>query len=836
MLSRRQFCISLSGAPLYFSGVVQAAGLLDDSSPSSDLESTFLSPPNSARPYVLWMWMGCNISKEGITRDLEAMQTAGIGGATIFSLADTLTPWSGVILNSATPDIVAFTEPWWAMVHHACVEARRLGLELILHNCAGYESSGGTWVTPELSMQQLVWSEQRVQGGSQFSASLKRPLVDMTPGNPFPKVYIPSLGKIEVPQIEAKRMYFRDIAVLAVPAEGLVETRHVIDLSGQMTANGEITWNVPDGDWILYRFGHTTTGAMIQPAQWAAMGLECDKMNSDAVKFHVQHVISEMNKHLGDYVGNPLTTFYCDSYEAGTPTWTPKMRQEFQSRRGYDLISWMPVLAGRTVVSDEQSTRFKQDMKRTIHDLYRDCYWAVPRSLANAAGLKFAAEPYEGPWEIDEVVKFLDLPTVEFWTTNNKFSPSDLEPVVKAAHAGGNRLIGAESFTSAPEFAQWREHPAWLKPIGDAAFCAGVNRINVHHFVQQPWDEKYQPGNAMGRWGIHLGRYQTWWKPGKAWVTYLWRCQSLLQRGSYIAPSVQSVVSFTSETPGLDMQSIHRREDDADIYFVANVSSSEGVVLCSFPSNRKQPELWDPVAGTMRDLPDFEQTTEATRLPLHFSASQSYFILFRKQVARDAAKRQNFPRLTTIAEVEGDWSLHFDPAWGGPAAVSFETLEDWTARKEEGIKYYSGTAIYKKFIDVPDTLGGRRVYLDMGTVKHIADVMLNGDNLGVVWTAPWRIEITKAVRPGKNQLEIAVSNVWANRLIGDERLPPDMVWEQGDPELKGGSFLREFPEWFRRNEKRPSAGRYTFTTWNYFSTDSPLEPSGLIGPVRLLSE
>ncbi len=302
--------------------------------------------------------------------------------------------------------------------------------------------------------------------------------------------------------------------------KGRVDKAQVIDLSGQMTADGEITWNVPEGDWILYRFGHTTTGAMNQPAQWAAMGLECDKMNSDAVTFHVQHVISEMKKHVGDYVGNPLTTFYCDSYEAGTPTWTPKMRQEFQSRRGYDLLAWMPVLAGRTIGSDAETARFKQDMTRTIHDLYRDCYWAVPRPLANAAGLKFAAEPYEGPWEIDEVVKFLDLPTVEFWTTDNRFSPSSLEPVVKAAHAGGNRLISAESFTSAPEFAQWREHPAWLKPIGDAAFCAGVNRINVHHFVQQPWERQVPTRKRHGAMGYSPGPLPDMVEAGKG-MAYL---------------------------------------------------------------------------------------------------------------------------------------------------------------------------------------------------------------------------------------------------------------------------------------------------------------------------
>ena len=109
--------------------------------------------------------------------------------------------------------------------------------------------------------------------------------------------------------------------------------------------------------------------------------------------------------------------------------------------------------------------------------------------------------------------------------------------------------------------------------------------------------------------------------------------------------------------------------------------------------------------------------------------------------------------------------MHFDPVWGGPATVDFETLEDWTTRKEDRIKYYSGTAIYKKTITIPPLDKEKRMYLDLGTVKHIAEVTLNGENLGVVWTAPWRIEIsTKSARPGNNLLEIAVSNVWANRL------------------------------------------------------------------------
>ena len=113
---------------------------------------------------------------------------------------------------------------------------------------------------------------------------------------------------------------------------------------------------------------------------------------------------------------------------------------------------------------------------------------------------------------------------------------------------------------------------------------------------------------------------------------------------------------------------------------------------------------------------------------------------------------------------------------------------------------------------------------------------MNGKHLGVLWTAPWRIEVTSAIKSGDNLIEIAVTNVWANRLIGDEQEPPDWIWEVGDPKIGSGEFMKEFPDWFLKNEPRPSKGRFTFTTWNYFHKDSPLTPSGLLGPVRLMTE
>ena len=845
MLSRRTFCVLLAGAtqqmaghPLTAQSFFPSASGLEGTSAERSIEGRFPDPPASARPYVLWMWMGQNISAAGITRDLEAMHEAGIGGATIFSLSDTVIPWAGHILKSPTPEVISFTEPWWKLVRHAANECHRLGLELILHNCAGYESSGGTWITPELSMQEVVWSEQRVTGGTRFKGTLKQAEVDPHPHAQFPDCYIPSEDKVGVPIVEARRTFYRDIAVLALPAEGVATKDRIVDLSSHMDAHGNLAWEAPAGEWTIYRFGHTTTGAMIQPAQWDAMGLECDKMSKEAVTFHVKHVLGEMKKHLGDQMGKGLTTLYFDSYEAGDPTWTPKMREEFKGRRGYDVVPWLPVLAGRTVGSEAETKTFNKDFKRTIEDLYRDCYWATPGALAHEAGVKFVAEPYEGPWEPGEVVQFLDMPTVEFWTTDNRFSPSAMDRTMKAAHRLSDQLISAEAFTTQPNFGSWNEHPAWLKPIGDAAFCAGVNRFNIHHFVQQPWDEKYRPGNAMGQWGIHLGRYQTWWQPGRAWLAYLWRCQSVLQRGQWIAPSPETSLLIAADEPGPEIQSIHRRDGATEIYFVANVGWTGGKVHCTFPIHGLQPELWDAVANTTRDLREFQAANGTTRLTLDFEPTQSFFVVFRRSLDKTvpAKQGQDFPARTAFAEVEGGWQVHFEPRWGGPGQVKFDQLRDWTHHEDPAIRYYSGTAIYKKSLSIAPPPAGRKLYLDLGSVKHLAEVTVNGKPLGVIWTAPWRVDITDAVRAGENTVEIAVTNVWANRLIGDEQHPPDIIWQQGEPKFKSGYFLKEFPDWFLKGEARPVKERLTFTTWNYFSKDSRLEPSGLMGPVTITAQ
>ncbi len=824
-------------ALLFFTEAGQNTGTYS-STGVTDPEEAFTNPPESAKPGVLWMWMGCNITKEGITKDLEALKKAGFNRTTMFSLADITTSLSAGIDKSPTPEVISWTEPWWDLVRYAAEESKRLGMEFGMFNCPGYETSGGPWITPELSMQDICWSEQRVNGNRRIQIKLDRPEVNPRSNHPFPH-YNRETGEAERPVIPARKTYYKDIAVLAVPAKGNIKLKDIIDLTDKMESGGRIDWNAPRGEWIIYRFGHTTKGALVFPAQWQSTGLECDKMSREAVEFHIGYVISEIQKHLGDLAGKVFTHVHFDSYEAGIPTWTPKMREEFLKRRGYDLTPYLVTFAGRNIGSSQDSIKFRDDFDATIKDLYRDIYFNVLSEKLREANLTFLCEPYGGPWRQDEIMPLVHHVMTEFWTNEGTFTPHELEPTVAALRKSGQNIVEAEAFTGQPQYSKWTETPSWLKPIGDGAFCAGVNRLIIHRFVHQPWDDWYKPGATMGQWGTHFDRTQTWWDQSAAVVKYWQRCQALLQWGN-ISQS-EDDFSIGNTEGSIIIDHIHRESGHTDIYFIANTSHHSGSAVCAFGVCGLQPELWDPVNGTMRDLPEFKIAGGKTTVPLNFDDAQSYFIVFRNKTGDAASEeKRNFPSKNEVLTFKGPWQVIFDPVWGGPAEqVVFESLEDWIDRPEPGIKYYSGTATYKTTFDLSDQLIKDRdaiISLDLGKVKQIARVKLNNKDLGVIWTAPWDVIIPKELLHKKdNQIEIQVTNVWANRLIGDEQQPADCKWAPGR-RAKAGNYLKEFPDWFLRNEYRPSKKRFCFTTWNYFTKDSPLISSGLLGPVTLIKQ
>ncbi len=264
-------------------------------------------------------------------------------------------------------------------------------------------------------------------------------------------------------------------------------------------------------------------------------------------------------------------------------------------------------------------------------------------------------------------------------------------------------------------------------------------------------------------------------------------------------------LDFESDVP---LRYTHRRTDDADIYFVANREERRVDANCTFRITGKSPEVWDPLTGERRDLPEFTANDGRTSVPMRFEPTQSFFVVFRKRATDTKVAGRNFVEAVRVAELSGPWEVSFDPKWGGPEKIVFPNLEDWSQRPESGIKFYSGTATYRKTFDAPapevrgQKSAVRKLYLDLGTVRNLAQVRLNGRDLGAVWCAPWRVDITGAIRAKDNQLAIVVANLWPNRLIGDQSLPPEK--------------------------------RLTSTTWNPFTKNSRLLESGLLGPVTLL--
>lgn len=287
--------------------------------------------------------MGPNFTTDGITRDLEAMKASGIGGATIFNITSGVQESAAPIANNPWPEQIYRGPAYWAAVAHAAREAGRLGLEVGLHNTVGYSTTGGPWITQERSIQRVVWSEVAVSGGAAANVVLPQPTIPRASGWG---------GGIKEPLT-----FYRDIAVLAAPAEGVIERAAIIDLTSRMDAAGRLVWDAPPGAWKIYRFGHAPTGVTPHPVPDDVLGraLEADKMSTEQTRFHWDQVLTPLREHLGAELGRSFRHVLIDSYEAGSQSWTPRFREEFISRKGYDPVPWLLSL-GEPVTHDRKNS------------------------------------------------------------------------------------------------------------------------------------------------------------------------------------------------------------------------------------------------------------------------------------------------------------------------------------------------------------------------------------------------------------------------------------------------------------------------------------------------
>ncbi len=260
---------------------------------------------------------------------------------------------------------------------------------------------------------------------------------------------------------------------------------------------------------------------------------------------------------------------------------------------------------------------------------------------------------------------------------------------------------------------------------------------------------------------------------------------------------------YSGAQAGARIEFVHRTTPHAEIYFVDNRSGHSAAVNATFRVAGKVPEFWRSETGTTEPL-SYRIVDGHTEIPLRLEAWGSGFVVFRRPATQDAV---SLPAETTtsLATVEGPWTVAFQPGRGAPPSIILPALISWPNSPSPGVKYFSGTGTYTKTVDADAAwfVPGAKVWLDLGDVKNLASVNVNGHDLGIVWHAPYRVDVTPALRPGANTLTIEVTNAWVNRLIGDQQ---------------------------------PNAVKYTHADVTPYRADSPLLPSGLLGPVQFLRE
>lgn len=518
-----------------------------------DLEASFVSPPDAARPGVYWYFMDGNLNGKEMTADLESMKSAGLGNL-VFLEVDVGIPKGPVKWMS---------EQWQELFVQTVRDAERLGIDITLGIGPGWCGSGGPWVKPEQSMQHLVYSSVDVNGPQRYSAVLPIPAQRSTPYHNMPNPYYADVAVLAFPRrgpviddIDEKALYVRDpfssapgvkpyLPALAKYTEpggaGVVASREIVDLSRQIKPDGTLEWSVPPGDWTIVRLGQRVTGANTRPAPAAAAGLECDKLDARAVQYHLDQFIGVLLKRLGTRSKeHGLTTLHMDSWESGAQNWTPSLLDEFKKRRGYDARGWLLAYSGRAIDGVEKSERFLWDLRLTCQELVLENHAAVVKKYGRERGLSLSIEPYDmnpaGDLDLGAVA---DVPMAEFWDSGGFDTSYSCFEASSIAHIMGRPIVSAESFTGGGLDA----YPWSLKNRGDWAFGAGINRFVFHTWAHQALGDGYKPGMTMGPYGVHWHRNQTWWPMVSAYHRYISRCSQVLRQGV----AVSDVLYLTPE-------------------------------------------------------------------------------------------------------------------------------------------------------------------------------------------------------------------------------------------------------------------------------------------------
>jgi len=523
--------------------------LFTQCSTKNTLKKDFINPPHSSLPGVYWYFMDGNLSRGEMTKDLESMKEVGISNVIFLEVG----------LGVPRGPVDFMSEEWQDLFVHAVREAERLGIKILLGAGPGWCGSGGPWVKPEEAMRHLVSSETEISGNKKIDIMLPVPEQRSTRWHKMKDPYyedvavyaIPASAKPVIKDINEKALYQREpysIAIVKPHLPALAEYDKIgeskiltgidiIDISQYLQEDGRLVWDAPEGNWTIVRMGTRVTGAGTRPAPKPVLGLESDKLSSEAFKNHLKNytdILLEKTSPRKEGVG--WTGFHMDSWESGAQNWTDDIVEEFEKRRGYDPEPYFLAYTGRAVGSMEISERFLWDLRITCKELILENHAGFAKDYANKNGLELTIEPYDmnpaGDLDLGAVA---DVIMAEFWS--KRFGAVTYYAVIEAtsiSHITGQPIVGAEAFTAGWKEA-WQEYPWSMKDQSDWALAMGVNRFVYHTFAHKPLGDEHRPGMTMGQYGVHWDRGQTWWPMVEAYHKYISRCSHMMQQGQAVS-------------------------------------------------------------------------------------------------------------------------------------------------------------------------------------------------------------------------------------------------------------------------------------------------------------
>ncbi|MBQ6007097.1 MAG: hypothetical protein IJL17_01060 [Kiritimatiellae bacterium] len=491
---------------------VLSVGIIALVSSAQTLEEGFLNPPKANRPQV-WWWFDATAPDAAITRDLEGLKRVGVSGFHIYG---------GSVTGKG----------WMPRVKWALHEANRLGLDGIV--MIGAAGCGHAQTDPRHAQKDLVFTVGKLE--------VPRRVEDAAPyrndgraGRPRPAVKLPKKGVKETPKnADGSPKYYWDIAVLAMPdTTNDVPLAEVRDVSCHLNREtDEFAWpDAPGGKWRILRVGYV-------PKVFGWMGCYIDHMSKAAFDAHWARVMTPLLEALAPDERAALKGVMCDSWEAGTVSWTDTFAEEFRRRRGYDILPWLPVKAGVRLVSGPKRARFLRDFNETVSELIAENHYAYQKEVANRHGLLSIAEaagPHQRQGDVRRMQGRCDVAMGEFWMPSGhrplppqRFMVRD---AANAAHVYGMGEVLAEAFTTINTY--WIESPATMKPCADRAFCDGLTRV-CYHGMKLSSSLTDKPG-FIRNVGTHYNPQTTWFDQSDAFNLYLSRCSWMLSQGRFAA-------------------------------------------------------------------------------------------------------------------------------------------------------------------------------------------------------------------------------------------------------------------------------------------------------------